>query len=296
MSREKIAAAIREQAELKSKAEAENAVEAIIKAISEALVRGEKVELRDFGTFAVKGRAARKGRDLKTGATIDIPATKAIVFTPGGALREPVKAGKAAVGVVAVGKVAGEVKDKTAQAAKSCKKAVESCIKEVDVLLDRSGLKAKAESCLKGLEKQFVELSASMERLGVKDKAASCLKAMEGQLNELKAAIDRMELGAKAEGALKAAQAQLKDFGAKLEVWGVKAKAEAVASEARKYSQAAADKFSATCPELSKKIKDLSAPCGAALSELGAGFGKALGELKVSFQKAVQQFGGEKKV
>lgn len=152
MSREKIATAIRAQAGVKTKAEAEAVMEAIIGAIVEALGRGEKVELRDFGTFAIKGRAARKGRDLKTGALIDIPATKVVIFTPGGTLKQPAivegkpapgagkavaVAGAVAAGAVAAGtsaakaagavavKAAAEVKDKTAKAAQSCKKAVE---------------------------------------------------------------------------------------------------------------------------------------------------------------------------
>jgi len=58
--------------------------------ISGALAKGDKVTLVGFGTFQVKERAAREGRNPRTGAVIRIPAKKTPCFIPGKALRERV--------------------------------------------------------------------------------------------------------------------------------------------------------------------------------------------------------------
>lgn len=62
---------------------------AVLDAIVEALARGEVVKLPGFGTFEVRARAARKGRDFK-GGVIEIPAGKRIVFRPFAGLRRAV--------------------------------------------------------------------------------------------------------------------------------------------------------------------------------------------------------------
>jgi len=67
------------------------AVDAIISAITDSLVREEKVTLVGFGTFQVMERKARKGRNPQTGQTIQIPAKKVPKFKPGQGLREKVK-------------------------------------------------------------------------------------------------------------------------------------------------------------------------------------------------------------
>ena len=67
------------------------AVDAIISAITDSLVREEKVTLVDFGTFQVMERKARRGRNPQTGQTIQIPAKKVPKFKPGQGLREKVK-------------------------------------------------------------------------------------------------------------------------------------------------------------------------------------------------------------
>ena len=77
------------KADLKKK-DAEAAVNAITEAIAEALKAGDKVQLVGFGTFEVKERAAREGRNPKTGETITIAASKAPVFTAGKALKDAV--------------------------------------------------------------------------------------------------------------------------------------------------------------------------------------------------------------
>ncbi len=73
-----------------SKAIAEKALNAVIDGITDALSNREKVTFVGFGTFYVTERPARKGRNPKTGAPIDIPATAVPKFKPGKALKEAV--------------------------------------------------------------------------------------------------------------------------------------------------------------------------------------------------------------
>jgi DNA-binding protein HU-beta len=74
-----------------SKAAANKALDGFLASVSKALKGGDKVTLIGFGTFSVKKRSARKGRNPQTGATIKIPATKVPKFNPGKKLRESVK-------------------------------------------------------------------------------------------------------------------------------------------------------------------------------------------------------------
>ena len=64
------------------KAEIETAVEALLGEIGKALRSGERVDLRGFGSFAVKDKKARQGRNPKTGETIQIAARRAATFKP----------------------------------------------------------------------------------------------------------------------------------------------------------------------------------------------------------------------
>jgi len=70
---------------------AKDAVNVVFDTISAALKRGEKVVVTGFGTFVVRNRAARKGRNPQTGAEIRIPATKTPGFTAGKSLKRAVK-------------------------------------------------------------------------------------------------------------------------------------------------------------------------------------------------------------
>jgi DNA-binding protein HU-beta len=74
-----------------TKKTAETMVEALLDTIADVIRDGDKVTLAGFGTFALIERAARKGRNPKTGAMIEIAATKAPRFTPGKKLREMAK-------------------------------------------------------------------------------------------------------------------------------------------------------------------------------------------------------------
>lgn len=73
-----------------SKKDSEKALTAAVDAIAEALVAGDKVQLVGFGAFEVKTRAARTGRNPKTNATIEIPASKIPQFKAGKALKDAV--------------------------------------------------------------------------------------------------------------------------------------------------------------------------------------------------------------
>ncbi|MBT7334065.1 MAG: HU family DNA-binding protein [Gammaproteobacteria bacterium] len=71
-----------------SKASAGRAIDATIDAITDALKNAESVSLVGFGTFLVRERAARSGRNPQTGAAIEISAAKVPAFKPGKALKD----------------------------------------------------------------------------------------------------------------------------------------------------------------------------------------------------------------
>ena len=73
-----------------TKADSSRALDAVIEEITEALVKGDKVPLVGFGTFGVSERAAREGRNPRTGETVKIAARKAVVFKAGAALKDAV--------------------------------------------------------------------------------------------------------------------------------------------------------------------------------------------------------------
>ena len=71
-----------------SKASANRALDAFMEAVSESLKKGDPVALVGFGTFSVKDRAARKGRNPQTGAEIQIGASKVPGFKAGKVLKD----------------------------------------------------------------------------------------------------------------------------------------------------------------------------------------------------------------
>lgn len=87
MNKADLIAKIAEEADL-SKKSAEAALNAFIDAVEGALKKGEKVQLVGFGSFEVRKRAARKGRNPQTKEEIRIPASKAPAFKPGKALKD----------------------------------------------------------------------------------------------------------------------------------------------------------------------------------------------------------------
>lgn len=71
-----------------TKKSAEETLNAFVDVVTDALVKGEKVQLVGFGSFEVRKRAARKGRNPQTKEEIKIPASKAPVFKAGKALKD----------------------------------------------------------------------------------------------------------------------------------------------------------------------------------------------------------------
>ena len=89
MNKTELIDAVADEAEV-SKAEAGRAVDAVISSITKALKKGDSVTLVGFGTFQVRKRAARTGRNPKTGDTINIKASKNPAFKAGKALKDAV--------------------------------------------------------------------------------------------------------------------------------------------------------------------------------------------------------------
>lgn len=89
MNKTELVDAVAENADL-SKASAARAVDAALDAISGSLSKGDQVALVGFGTFVVRDRAARSGRNPRTGETIEIAAAKIPAFKPGKALKDAV--------------------------------------------------------------------------------------------------------------------------------------------------------------------------------------------------------------
>ena len=73
-----------------SKADAGRALDAVVETVTDTLKKGDQVSLVGFGTFAVKHRAAREGRNPQTGATIQIKASNVPGFKAGKALKDAV--------------------------------------------------------------------------------------------------------------------------------------------------------------------------------------------------------------
>ena len=90
MNKSELIDAIAKRADL-SKAAAGRALDAAIETINSSLKKGGKVTLVGFGTFSVSKRAARTGRNPRSGAEIKIKAAKVPKFKPGKALKDAVK-------------------------------------------------------------------------------------------------------------------------------------------------------------------------------------------------------------
>ena len=89
MNKTELVANVAEKAGL-TKKDAEKALGAVIESIEEALVEGDKIQIIGFGTFEVKDRAARTGRNPQTGKEIKIAASRNPVFKAGKALKDAV--------------------------------------------------------------------------------------------------------------------------------------------------------------------------------------------------------------
>lgn len=90
MTKQDMVDLVAKKASLTNKA-ARESVQAVLDGVRDALKRGEKVVITGFGTFSVRSRAARKGRNPQTGAAINIPARKTPGFTAGKALKKAIR-------------------------------------------------------------------------------------------------------------------------------------------------------------------------------------------------------------
>lgn len=90
MTKQDLVDLVAKKASLTNKASRES-VQAVLDGIRDALKRGEKVVVTGFGTFSVRSRAARKGRNPQTGDAINIPARKTPGFTAGKALKKAIR-------------------------------------------------------------------------------------------------------------------------------------------------------------------------------------------------------------
>lgn len=90
MNKSELVDLVAEKAEM-SKKDSEKAVKAVLDGITEGLVKGDKVQLVGFGTFEVRSRKEREGRNPATGEKIKIEALKVPAFKPGKALKDRVK-------------------------------------------------------------------------------------------------------------------------------------------------------------------------------------------------------------
>ena len=93
MRKPELAAAIATQAEL-SKEKANEVLTAITDEITKAMTRKDTVNLIGFGTFSVRQRSARTGKNPRTGAEIKIAASETVGFKPGKALKDAIQAKK----------------------------------------------------------------------------------------------------------------------------------------------------------------------------------------------------------
>ena len=89
MNKSDLVAIVAEKMEV-TKKDAEVSLNAVVEAITESLVKGEKIQLIGFGSFEVRKRAARKGRNPQTNEKIKIPASKVPAFKAGQALKDAV--------------------------------------------------------------------------------------------------------------------------------------------------------------------------------------------------------------
>jgi DNA-binding protein HU-beta len=90
MNKTELISAVADKAEI-SKADAGRAIDSLFEVVGKALKKKDKVSLVGFGTFLVRERAARTGRNPKTGAPLKIKASKTPAFKAGKALKDAIK-------------------------------------------------------------------------------------------------------------------------------------------------------------------------------------------------------------
>lgn len=91
MTKSDLIEAVAEQATTCTKRDVEGAVNLVFKTMADALVRGDRIEIRGLGSFRVKERMARVGRNPKTGDVVKIPSRRVPQFTVGKGLKARVE-------------------------------------------------------------------------------------------------------------------------------------------------------------------------------------------------------------
>jgi len=87
MTKAELVEEVANQSEL-TKKDAEVIVQTVLDSITESLQRGEKIELRGFGSFRIRKRSSRQGRNPKTGSAVSVPAKKVPYFKPGKEIKD----------------------------------------------------------------------------------------------------------------------------------------------------------------------------------------------------------------
>ena len=87
MTKAELVEEVANQSEL-TKKDAEVVVQTVLDSITESLQRGEKIELRGFGSFRIRSRSSRQGRNPKTGTGVSVPAKKVPYFKPGKEIKD----------------------------------------------------------------------------------------------------------------------------------------------------------------------------------------------------------------
>lgn len=90
MNRSDLVNQLAERFSLLNRRDAESAVDLMIEAMTDALAHGQRIEIRGFGSFSISCRAARTGRNPRSGEAVQIPERRVPHFKPGKALREAV--------------------------------------------------------------------------------------------------------------------------------------------------------------------------------------------------------------
>ncbi len=94
MTKSELIAAMSDKRRDISKKDIEMIVNTVFDSMRQALIRGDRIEIRGFGSFTIKHRESRQGRNPKTGSSVAIPAKRVPFFTVGKELRERVNNGR----------------------------------------------------------------------------------------------------------------------------------------------------------------------------------------------------------
>lgn len=186
MTKDNLTSYMKQRAGLATNRQAELCYEAILEEIGIALTSGERVVLRPFGTFSVRKRAARTGRNPSTGAAVPIPPRTVAVFSPGEDLKRAAEA---------VGKGKGNLWLESREAIRSAANQFEDLRSSLTGLLKEPGaLSREAKAAYDRNRKQFDGLienaryKLDLLRRGGADALTELRKGFDAAFSELKKA------------------------------------------------------------------------------------------------------------